>query len=80
MSVLRHESPQLDAYLAGNGPRLFESDSTILNGESVLSLGGTFCGMSVALTGLVFSADAGANSSVPNIGKIVRFIAALVEN
>jgi hypothetical protein len=29
VSVLGHESPQLDAYLTGNGPRLFESDSTI---------------------------------------------------
>lgn len=30
VSVLGHKSPQLDAYLTGNEPRLFEGDSTIL--------------------------------------------------
>jgi len=35
-----------------------------LHGEWVPSLAGTFCGTPVALTDLVFSVDAGTNSSI----------------
>src|SRR5258706_1994417 len=76
VSALGHESPQLDAYLRSNRPRLFKAIRLFLKWRMRPSLAGTFCGTPVAPTELGGLAEESGTQMNKMLLKILGFAVA----